>query len=128
MRIKLIPLLSILAYSLPAIADLSPTQCPGSSPPQKQYCAGLKWAQETHGFSCPGKYPPETRYCARLKWTLSNQQLEEKLSPEALSSWRNATQEVCAAAHAPSIRGTSYPRLILECDYRLDRVILDELR
>ena len=116
-----------LIYSaLPAIADLSPTQCPGTNPPQKQYCAGLKWAQEAHGFSCPGKYPPETRYCARLKWTLSNQQLEEKLSPEALSSWKKATQEVCAAVHASSHMGTSYPRLILECDYRLDRALIDE--
>ena len=113
--------------ALPANADLSSIQCPGNSPPEKQYCSGLKWAQETHGFSCPGKYPPETRYCARLKSELSHHLLEEKLSPVTLSSWRKATQEVCAAAHAPGISGTSYPRLILECDYRLDRVLIEEL-
>ena len=123
----MIPLLSILAYSLPAHADISATQCSGINPPQKQYCAGLKWAQETHGFSCPGKYPPETRYCTRLKSEISHHLLEEKLSPVTLSSWRKATQEVCAAAHAPSISGTSYARLILECDYRLDGVLLEEL-
>tara|TARA_B100001173_G_scaffold250459_1_gene221253 strand:- start:6112 stop:6309 length:198 start_codon:yes stop_codon:yes gene_type:complete len=58
----------------------------------------------------------------------SHQTLKEQLEPETMKMWVKATQEVCAAAYAPYIRGTIYPQIVVGCDDRLNRVLLEELK
>ena len=43
----------------------------------------------------------------------SNDALQQKLSRETLESWNKATQQVCAAAYAPSRQEASIPRWLL---------------
>ena len=79
-------------------------------------------------IQCPGMNTVEMRFCASQKWNASNQALQEQLEPETLKTWVKATQEVCAAAYAPYIRGTIYPQMVVGCDDRLNRVLLEELK
>ena len=79
-------------------------------------------------IQCPGLNTPEMRFCASQSLGESNQALKEQLTPETLNKWKAATQEVCAAAYAPYIRGTIYPQMVVGCDDRLNRVLLEELK
>ena len=79
-------------------------------------------------IQCPGLNTPEMRFCASQSLDESNQALKEQLKPETLKTWVKATQEVCAAAYAPYIRGTIYPQMVVSCDDRLNRVLLEELQ
>ena len=83
---------------------------------------------EQPDIQCPGKNTVEMRFCASKSLGESNQALKEQLTPETLNKWKAATQEVCAAAYAPYIRGTIFPQMILGCDDRLNRVLLKELK
>ena len=77
---------------------------------------------------CPGQTTVEMRWCASQKWEESNRALKEKLSPETLNTWRQATQQVCAAAYASYRQGTIYPQMVVGCDDRLNRVLLEEMK
>ena len=83
---------------------------------------------EQQSIQCPGQNTLEMRFCASQKWNESNQALKEQLKPETLKTWVKATQEVCAAAYAPYIQGTIYPQMVVGCDDRLNRVLLEELK
>ena len=45
-----------------------------------------------------------------------------------MENWKQATQEVCAVAYAPYRQGTIYPQMVVGCDDRLNRVLLEELK
>ena len=79
-------------------------------------------------IQCPGENTIEMRFCASQKWEESNQALKEQLPQATLEKWKAATQEVCAAAYAPYRQGTIYPQMVVGCDDRLNRVLLDELK
>ena len=79
-------------------------------------------------IQCPGLTTYQMRFCASQKWEESNQALREQLEPETMTMWVKATQEVCAAAYAPYIQGTIYPQMVVGCDDRLNRVLLEELK
>jgi hypothetical protein len=83
---------------------------------------------EQPSIQCPGQNTLEMRFCASQKWNESNQALKEQLKPETMKMWVKATQEVCAAAYAPYIQGTIYPQMVVGCDDRLNRVLLEELK
>jgi len=51
-----------------------------------------------------------------------------ELPPATLEKWKAATQEVCAAVYAPYRQGTIYPQIVVGCDDRLNRVLLEELK
>ena len=79
-------------------------------------------------IQCPGENTIEMRFCASQKWEESNQALKEQLPQATLEKWKAATQEVCAAAYAPYRQGTIYPQMVIGCDDRLNRVLLEELK
>ena len=83
---------------------------------------------EQQGIQCPGQNTYEMRWCASQKWEESNKALKEQLTPETLNKWKAATQEVCVAAYATYIQGTIYPQMVVGCDDRLNRVLLEELK
>ena len=84
-------------------------------------------AQEAE-IQCPGLTTCEMRFCASQRWEESNQALKEQLPQATLEKWKAATQEVCAAAYAPYRQGTIYPQMVVGCDDRLNRVLLEELK
>ena len=79
-------------------------------------------------IQCPGLTTYEMRFCASQSWEQSNQALKEQLPQATLEKWKAATQEVCAAAYAPYRQGTIYPQMVVGCDDRLNRVLLEELK
>ena len=79
-------------------------------------------------IQCPGLTTYEMRFCASQRWEESNQALKEQLPQATLEKWKEATQEVCAAAYAPYRQGTIYPQMVVGCDDRLNRVLLEELK
>ena len=83
---------------------------------------------EQPDIQCPGLNTAEMRWCASQKWNESNQSLQKQLESETLKTWVKATQEVCAAAYAQYIQGTIYPQMVVGCDDRLNRVLLEELK
>ena len=83
---------------------------------------------EQPDIQCPGLNTPEMRFCASQSLGESNQALKEQLTPETLNKWKAATQEVCAAAYAPYRQGTIYPQMVVSCDDRLNRVLLEEIK
>ncbi|MDA9638904.1 DUF1311 domain-containing protein [Synechococcus sp. AH-779-G23] len=83
---------------------------------------------EQPDIQCPGQNTVEMRWCASNSLSESNSDLQKKLPPETLKTWVKATQEVCAAAYAPYIQGTIYPQMVVGCDDRLNRVLLEELK
>ena len=76
----------------------------------------------------PGLTTYEMRLCASQSWERSNQALKDQLPQATLEKWKAATQEVCAAAYAPYRQGTIYPQMVVGCDDRLNRVLLEELK
>ena len=83
---------------------------------------------EQPDIQCPGQTTIEMRWCASQSLDESNADLQKKLPPETLKTWVKATQEVCAAAYALYIQGTIYPQMVVGCDERLNRVLLEELK
>ena len=79
-------------------------------------------------IQCPGQNTIEMRWCASQLLEESHQALQEQLSTETLEKWKAATQEVCAAAYALYREGTIYPQIVVGCDDRLNRVLLEELQ
>ena len=82
-------------------------------------------ADATH-IQCPGDSTIEMRWCASKQWEESTTALQEKLSPEGLEMWKRATKDACAAAYAPVRNGTIYPQMLIGCDDRLNRTLLEE--
>ena len=82
---------------------------------------------EEPDIQCPGANTIEMRWCASQRWEESNQALKEQLEPRTLNKWKAATQEVCAVAYAPYHQGTIYPQMVVGCDDRLNRVLLQEM-
>ena len=83
---------------------------------------------EQPDIKCPGINTVEMRWCASKSLDESKAALEKKLSPETLKQWQEATMKVCAAAYAPYRQGTIYPQMVVSCDDRLNRVLLEELQ
>ena len=83
------------------------------------------WADPA-GIQCPGQNTIEMRWCASKQWEESSKALQDKLPPEALESWNKATQQVCAAVYAPFRQGSIYPQMVVGCDDRLNRTLLEE--
>ena len=83
---------------------------------------------EELNIQCPGLTTPEMRFCASQSLEKSNQALQEQLPQATLEKWKAATQEVCAAAYAPYRQGTIYPQMVVGCDDRLNRVLLEEFQ
>lgn len=79
-------------------------------------------------IQCPGDTTPEMRYCAEQAWRRSDAQLREKVSPELMQQWQDATKALCAAAYASYLEGTIYPQLVVGCDDNLNRALLKEFR
>ena len=79
-------------------------------------------------IKCPGNNTVEMRWCASQSLDQSNQALKEQLEPETMKQWREATMEVCSAAYRPYLQGTIYPQLVVGCDDRLNRVLLEEFK
>ena len=68
------------------------------------------------------------RWCTSKSLGESTVALEEKLSPEAMKQWKAATVAVCSGAYKPYLQGTIYPQLVVECDDRLNRALLEEFK
>ena len=83
---------------------------------------------EESEIECPGLTTYEMRFCASQRWDQSNQALKEQLPQATLEKWKAATQEVCAAAYAPYRQGTIYPQMVVGCNDRLNRVLLEEFK
>ena len=79
-------------------------------------------------IQCPGQNTIEMRWCASQKLDESSRALQKKLSPEAFNTWKRTTQKVCAAAYAPVRQGTIYPQMVLGCDDRLNRSLIEEFQ
>ena len=82
---------------------------------------------EEPDIQCPGLNTIEMRWCASKSWEESNQAHKEQLSTETLENWKLATREVCAVAYAPYREGTIYPQMVVSCDDRLNRGLLQEM-
>ena len=79
-------------------------------------------------IQCPGINTIEMRWCASKSFEESDQSLRQQLPPAIFEKWRRATREVCAVAYAPYLQGTIYPQMVVGCDDRLNRVLLEELQ
>ena len=77
-------------------------------------------------IKCPGNNTVEMRWCASKSLDESKAALKKKLSPETLNQWGATTMEVCSTAYRPYLQGTIYPQLVIGCDDRLNRVLLEE--
>ena len=83
---------------------------------------------EEQDIQCPGNNTIEMRWCASKRLEESDQSLRQHLAPETFENWRRATREACAVAYAQYRQGTIYPQLVVGCDDRLNRVLLEELQ
>ena len=83
---------------------------------------------EEREIQCTGLTTYEMRFCASQSWERSNQALTDQLPQATLEKWKAATQEVCAAAYAPYRQGAIYPQMVVGCDDRLNRLLLEELK
>ena len=79
-------------------------------------------------IKCPGNNTVEMRWCTSKSLDESKAALEKKLSPETLKQWREAIMEACSVAYRPYLQGTIYPQLVVGCDDRLNRVLLEEFK
>ena len=79
-------------------------------------------------IQCPGMNTIEMRWCTSISLEESDQSLKQQLPPKTFENWRRATREVCAVAYAPYRQGTIYPQMVVGCDDRLNRVLLEELQ
>ena len=83
------------------------------------------WADPA-GIQRPGQDTIEMRWCASKQWEESNSAVQDKLPPEAMVSWNKAKHQVCAAAYASFRQGSIYPQMVVSCDGRLNRTLLEE--
>jgi hypothetical protein len=79
-------------------------------------------------IQCPGENTVEMRYCAEQSWEQSDAQLRQKVGKGLMEQWHEATKALCSAAYAPYKDGTIYPQLVVGCDDRLNRALLEEFR
>jgi hypothetical protein len=79
-------------------------------------------------IQCPGDTTLEMRYCAEKSWEQSDAQLRQKVSRRLMEQWHEATKALCSAAYAPYQDGTIYPQMVVGCDDRLNRALLQEFR
>jgi hypothetical protein len=84
-------------------------------------------AQE-EAIACPGENTVEMRYCTGLSWEQSTEQLTLKVPKALFQQWQEATRAVCAHAYAPVKDGTIYPQMVVGCDDRLNRALLQEFK
>lgn len=77
---------------------------------------------------CPGETTVEMRFCAAQSWEESEGRLRPLLSKQLQQQWQQATRAVCARAYAPYSDGTIYPQLVVGCDDRLNRALLQEFQ
>ena len=82
---------------------------------------------EEPDIQCPGLNTIEMRWCASKSLEESEHSLKEQLPPETMENWKQATKEVCAVAYAPYRQGTIYPQMVVSCDDRLNRGLLQEM-
>ncbi len=68
------------------------------------------------------------RWCASKSLDESKAALDKKLTPETLKQWREATMEVRSTAYRPYLQGTINPKMVVSCDDRLNRVLLEEFK
>ena len=83
---------------------------------------------EQPDIQCPGQNTIEMRWCASKSLDESKEALVKKLTPETVKQWREATMEVCSAAYRPYLQGTIYPQMVVGCDDRLNRVLLEQFK
>ena len=79
-------------------------------------------------IQCSGENTVEMRYCAEKSWEQSDAQLRHKVGKRLMGQWHEATKALCTAAYAPYKEGTIYPQLVVGCDDRLNRALLEEFR
>ena len=79
-------------------------------------------------IQCPGETTMEMRYCAGQSWEQSTEQLKQKVPKQLLQQWQEANQAVCAHAYSPYKDGSIYPQLVVGCEDRLNRALLQEFR
>ena len=79
-------------------------------------------------IKCPGSNTVEMRWCASKSLGESKAALEKKIPPKTMKQWRKATMAVCSAAYKPYLQGTIYPQMVVGCDDRLNRVLLEEFK
>ncbi len=89
---------------------------------------GAAAAAKPHAIKCPGDTTVEMRYCAEKSWEQSDAQLRQKVSKKLMEQWHEATKAVCSAAYAPYKDGTIYPQMVVGCDDRLNRALLQEFK
>ena len=75
---------------------------------------------------CPGSTTGEMHYCASQSLEQSQILIRKKLPKQEVEQWIQLTRAVCERAHAPHRDGTIYPLLVLGCDDRLNRALLQE--
>jgi hypothetical protein len=85
-------------------------------------------AAKPPAIKCPGENTLEMRYCAEKSWEQSDAQLRQKVSRKLMEQWHEATKAVCSAAYAPYKDGTIYPQMVVGCDDRLNRALLQEFK
>ena len=75
---------------------------------------------------CPGSNTVEMRFCASQSLDQSQALIRKKLPKQEVEQWTQTTRAVCERAHALHRDGTIYPLLVLGCDDRLNRALLQE--
>ncbi|MBM5803092.1 MAG: DUF1311 domain-containing protein [Cyanobacteria bacterium K_DeepCast_35m_m2_155] len=83
---------------------------------------------EAAPIRCPGTNTVEMRACAEQSWQQSDAQLRKKLPQRLMRQWHEATKALCSAAYGSYKDGTIYPQLMVGCDDRLNRALLQEFR
>ena len=79
-------------------------------------------------IQCPGENTVEMRYCAEKSWVQSDAQLRQKVGKRLMEQWHETTKALCSSAYAPYKDGTIYPQMVVGCDDRLNRALLQEFR
>ena len=79
-------------------------------------------------IQCPGQTTLEMQWCASQLREESEQSLKGELEPEILDKWKSATYKVCTAAYAPYRQGSIYSQMVIGCNDRLNRVLLEEFK
>jgi hypothetical protein len=81
---------------------------------------------QLEGIRCPGENTLEMRHCAELSWDESEAALRRRLPKALQTQWQQAARAMCAHAYAPFRDGTIHPQLVVGCQDRLNRALLQE--
>jgi hypothetical protein len=81
---------------------------------------------QLEGIRCPGENTLEMRHCAGLSWDESEAALRRRLPRALQTQWQQAARAMCAHAYAPFRDGTVHPQLVVGCQDRLNRALLQE--